>query len=123
MEDAFYHLRDWLDLAERVRVRDGRRCTVARLLGGRCSGVLHVHHVIPRSERPDLELDPDNCITACACHHPTLEAVRRLIVAILSEDPPRCPHRHPYESGRRACEERRRREKLERRAHALQRAA
>jgi len=121
--DPFYNSAAWLELAERVRVRDGHRCTVARLLGGRCSDILHVHHVIPRSERPDLELDEENCITACASHHPTLEAVRRLIVSILDEAPTRCPHRHPYESGRRACEERRRRDALERRARSLSRAA
>jgi hypothetical protein len=79
--------------------------------------------VIPRSERPDLELDEGNCVTACASHHPTLEAVRRLLIAIIGEAPARCPHRHPYESGRRACEERLRREKLERRARQLARAA
>lgn len=119
MEDGFYHSREWLDLAERVRVRDGHRCTVARLLGGRCSGTLHVHHVIPRSERRDLELDEENCITACASHHPTLEAVRRLIVSILSEDPPRCPHKHPYPEGRRRCEEKRKQERIVRKAARL----
>jgi hypothetical protein len=113
MEDGFYHSRDWLELAERVRVRDGHRCTVARLLGGRCSGTLHVHHLIPRSERPDLELDEDNCGTSCASHHPLWESVARTL-RLLHGELPRCPHRHPYESGRRACAEQRRRKMLDR---------
>lgn len=31
---------------------------------------LEVHHVLPFSERPELELDPDNLITLCGdpCH-------------------------------------------------------
>ena len=113
MEDGFYHSHDWLELAERVRVRDGHRCTVARLLGGRCSGTLHVHHLIPRSERPDLELDEDNCGTACASHHPLWEAVARTL-RLLHGELPRCPHKHAYASGRRACEERRRRQMIDR---------
>lgn len=34
------------------------------------SKTLEVHHVIPYSKRPDLELDPGNLVTLCAdpCH-------------------------------------------------------
>jgi hypothetical protein len=46
--------------------------------------------------------DIDNAVTACARHHPMLEALRRRLLA----PPPRCRHRHPYPAGREACERR-----------------
>ncbi len=33
----------------------------------------HVHHVIPRKERPDLALSEDNCEALCAACHNVLE--------------------------------------------------
>jgi 5-methylcytosine-specific restriction endonuclease McrA len=121
--DPFYTSSEWLAVREQALARDRGRCSVARLIGGDCSATLHVHHLKPRKEFPELALDLDNLLTVCASHHPTLEAVRRLLLVMRLDSLPRCTHRHPYESGRRACEERRRRQKLERRAHALQRAA
>lgn len=115
MTDPFYSSPEWNDLREYVLARDARRCTVGRLLGGACSGTLHVHHIEPRSERPDLELDEDNCATACASHHPVWESLARAIRLIHGTELPRCKHQHVYESGRRACDEQRRRKMLERR--------
>jgi 5-methylcytosine-specific restriction protein A len=121
MADAFYSSQPWISVRERVLARDGSRCSVSRLLGGDCGGVPHVHHLQARSERPDLALDEDNLLTVCASHHPTLEAVRRLLRVIRLVDLPPCPHRHPYAEGRRQCERRRRAELLDRRASRLAR--
>lgn len=122
MEDGFYTTPAWRDLRERVLERDGSRCSVGRLLGGDCSGTLHVHHLTPRSERPDLELDEDNCGTSCASHHPTWESVARTLRLLHGELPP-CPHHHPYAEGRRRCDEIRRQRMIERRVARLARAA
>lgn len=100
--DSFYLSPEWLALRERVLHRDRKRCTVARLLGGDCSGVLHVHHIEPRSDRPDLELDEGNCATVCARHHPQWEAARRFVERSRRPLPP-CNHRHPYKEGRIQC--------------------
>lgn len=102
--DSFLSSPEWLTLRDRVLERDGHRCTVARLLGGRCRGALHVNHIIARSERHDLALDEDNCGTACAAHHPQWEALVRALRR--RHEPPRCRHVHPYPQGRRECEER-----------------
>lgn len=121
MTDPFYHSKDWLELRDLVRERDANRCTVARLLGGTCRGVLHVNHILPRSEYPDLELDADNCGTVCASHHPMWEAVARTLRILRGELPP-CGHHHPYRSGREECDRRRRHQMLERRVGRLSRA-
>lgn len=99
--EDFYSSPEWRETRERVKERDGRRCTVARLFGGECSGRLHVHHIEPREERPDLALDEDNLATVCAGHHNTWERLRRE----LTREPkvPPCRHRHPYRTGRLAC--------------------
>lgn len=116
---GFYSSAEWRALRDRVRARDDNRCTVGRLLGGRCSGVLHVHHIEPVDEHPELALDEDNCLTACASHHPRWEAVARALRLATGETLPRCPHRHVYATGRRECEERRRRALVERRLGRL----
>lgn len=100
--DSFYSTLEWASLRDRVLRRDRKRCTVARLLGGDCSDVLHVHHIEPRTERPDLSLDEGNCATVCDRHHPTWEAARRYIERSRRPLPP-CNHRHPYAEGRRQC--------------------
>jgi hypothetical protein len=106
MTDPFYSTAEWLALRDRVRARDGGRCTVARLLGGACAGTVHVHHIEPRADRPDLELDDDNCASVCASHHPKWEAMRRFIERSRRELPP-CGHQHIYASGRAECDRRR----------------
>lgn len=103
----FYSTPEWRALSERVKERDGHRCTVARLIGGQCGGLLHAHHIESLTDRPDLGLKIDNCASVCAVHHPKWERIRRL----LSKEPkvPACRHRHPYRSGREQCENERRR--------------
>lgn len=104
MHTTFYDSPEWKTLRERVLTRDGRRCTVARLLGGPCRGALHVHHIEPVEDRPDLALDEDNCGTACASHHPKWEALRRQLVKRRGWRT--CKHPHRTAEARRICEAR-----------------
>lgn len=106
---SIYDSQEWRDTAAAAKARDGHRCTVARLLGGRCSSVLHAHHLHPVSEG-GAPFDLDNVITACSRHHPTLERMRRFVLRERGIELPPCPHNHPYREGREACERRRRRE-------------
>lgn len=113
----------WRLTSRRARERDGHRCTVARLLGGECSGRLHAHHIRPVTEG-GAPFDLENVGTACASHHPVWEMLRRRLLAALDrevEKPPvlRCRHHHPTAEGRRICERRLLREARER---ELQRA-
>lgn len=102
MDARFYHSPEWRAVAALAIERDGRRCTVSRLLGGSCSPRLHAHHL----DRAGDPLDVDNVATACDRHHPRWEAVRR---AVVERRPPRrrrCPHQHRYPGAREACERR-----------------
>jgi 5-methylcytosine-specific restriction endonuclease McrA len=95
----------WSDLRARVLERDGRRCTVGWLLGGRCARTLDIHHIVPRKEGGAN--DEDNLMTACHHHHPQVEAIRREIMRRRGWR--RCPHRpgtHRYPEGNEACERR-----------------
>lgn len=103
MDESFYKSPEWRALRARVLARDGSRCTVAQLLGGECRGSLHVHHLDRAEER---RLDPDNCGTACASHHPKWEAVRRAIMVQRRPLPP-CRHTHRYAHAQRECDARR----------------
>ena len=95
----------WDEIRARVLERDGNRCTVGWLLGGRCSRHLHTHHIVPR----DLggTDDDDNLLTACARHHPMVEAIRNEIMRRRGWR--RCPHApgtHRYPGAKEACERR-----------------
>lgn len=106
MPSRFYDSPEWRRFRDAVIARDAERCTVGRLLGGDCHPVLHVHHLIPVADG-GAPLDEANAITACARHHPALEALRRSLVRGRSRDSiPRCRHRHPYPGGRAECEAR-----------------
>jgi hypothetical protein len=94
----------WKAVRARARERDGHRCTVGRLLGGDCRGLLHVHHL----DRAADPFDLDNLATVCAAHHPRWEAVRRAVLDQRPRGEWRCPHRHPYPQGREECERRHR---------------
>lgn len=97
MQERWDHIRD------RVLERDQHRCS-GRFLGGECSAVLDVHHIVSRREGGTDALD--NLLTLCHRHHPMLESIRR---AILSRRKPvwkKCPHYHRYDDARRLCEER-----------------
>lgn len=102
----FYNSPEWRDLSERARARDGHRCTVARLLGGPCSEILHAHHVVALADG-GAPLDLDNVLTVCASHHPTLEALRRTIVLRRHPELRPCRHDHRYREGREECRRRR----------------
>lgn len=92
---------DWENTRARILTRDSG-CS-GRFLGGRCSRVLDVHHILPREEGGTDE--DDNLMVLCHVHHPMLEALRR---AILKRSQPRrtCRHRHLYPGAREACERR-----------------
>lgn len=101
-----YDSPEWRAVRDRVLARDGRRCTVGRLLGGPCHPTLHVHHVVPVSEG-GAPFDDDNAVTVCARHHPMLEAIRRAVLARRERPVPKCRHNHRYDHARRECHERR----------------
>lgn len=73
--DPFYHSGPWLAARELALERDHRMCQicVAAFRAGnmrRPRKATIVHHIIPRTERPDLELDLDNLQSVCAtCHN------------------------------------------------------
>lgn len=92
----------WGPLRERILARDRRRCTLGWLAGGPCDDSLHVHHIEPVEERPELAFAEENLVTACGRHHPMLEALRRAIVS--RRAPRRCGHVHRTRFGREACE-------------------
>lgn len=72
--DPFYHSKEWKRVRMVALMRDGGMCQdcMDRMrsgIGCRPNRATMVHHVIPRSERPDLELDPDNLRALCfECH-------------------------------------------------------
>lgn len=107
---SLYGTARWRRLSARARKRDGDRCTVARLLGGDCSGRLHAHHLRPVSEG-GAPFDLDNVVTACSSHHPVLEAFRRRLLGHIdgpAAAPPRphCRHFHRTIAARQECEAR-----------------
>lgn len=102
MEPDFYSTAAWQRLRQQARTRDGHRCTVSRLLGGDCSGLLHAHHIDPA----DDPLDLDNVACVCSHHHPRWESLRRGIMQRREREWKRCPHRHRYAQGRAECEKR-----------------
>lgn len=105
--DWVYNTPDWRGAVVLVRERDEGRCTVCRLLGGPCSGRLHVHHIVPLEEG-GAKFDLDNLGTVCARHHPMWESLRRELVRRLTAAPeiPRCPHPHRTAEARQQCEAR-----------------
>lgn len=94
-------MENWEDTRARIIARDGG-CS-GRFLGGICSEVIDVHHILPRGEGGTNE--DENLMALCHVHHPTLEALRR---ALLKRRQPRrvCRHRHVYPGAREACERR-----------------
>lgn len=72
--DPFYHRKEWKRIRETALQRDRGMCRdcMERMkseTGFRPHRATMVHHVIPRSERPDLELDLGNLVSLCAeCH-------------------------------------------------------
>lgn len=72
--DPFYHSTEWKRVRAAALMRDGGMCQICmqRLRDGygiKPRRATMVHHIIPRSERPDLELQLDNLVSLCArCH-------------------------------------------------------
>ncbi len=72
--DPFYHTKEWKRIRKDALQRDGGMCQdcmdrMRAEIGYKPKRSTMVHHIIPRSERPDLELDPDNLRALCAeCH-------------------------------------------------------
>lgn len=72
--DPFYTSARWLRVRARALARDHGICQIC-LAAFRAGYMLRprkatiVHHIIPRTERPDLELDLDNLQSVCATHH------------------------------------------------------
>lgn len=101
--DQLYRTPEWAEARDAALERDGRRCTVARLLGGPCHRTLDVHHLTPVAEGGD-PFDLDNLVTACHRHHPMLERMRRYLLRAQARR--RCGHAHRYDHARRECERR-----------------
>ncbi len=72
--DPFYHSREWKRIRQMALQRDGGMCQncMERMregIGIRPHRATMVHHIIPRTERPDLALVLDNLRSLCAeCH-------------------------------------------------------
>lgn len=63
--DPFYLSRPWKLAREAVLMRDSYRCQVCLRRWAKT-----VHHKIPRLQRPDLALEPDNLEAICTvCHN------------------------------------------------------
>ena len=95
----------WTEIRARVLARE-QACN-GRFLGGPCSAVLDVHHIRPRDEG-GTDAD-DNLMVLCHRHHPTIESLRRAILARRGQAWKRCPHpagTHRYKGARDACERR-----------------
>lgn len=106
MARDLYHTAAWRKLREAALRRDGNRCGIGRLLGGECSGVLMVHHLVPVNEGGPLLPELDGVLTVCASHHPRLHAFRRAVLTRSEPSWKRCTHHHPYPHGRYQCERR-----------------
>lgn len=98
----------WLETRARILARDGG-CS-GRFLGGECSAVLDVHHIVPRDLGGTDE--DDNLMVVCHSHHPQVEAMRRAILERRGWR--RCPHptSHRTREARLLCERRLNRDRL-----------
>ena len=72
--DPFYHRKEWKRVRAQALARDHGMCCdcmdrMKSETGFKPNRATMVHHIIPRSERPDLELVLDNLRSLCAeCH-------------------------------------------------------
>lgn len=74
LSDPFYHSAAWKKARKARLMLDHGMCTAcmeefARGERMRPQRATMVHHVLPRSERPDLELDIGNMRSLCDMHH------------------------------------------------------
>lgn len=68
MSNRFYASKAWLDCRGDVLIRDRYQCVECRNKG-KITLATDVDHILPREQRPDLELDRDNCQSLCKPHH------------------------------------------------------
>lgn len=54
-----------------VLERDSNQCQAIRM-GGECAGPLDVHEIIRRSQWPEGQYVPANCVAVCRRHHDVL---------------------------------------------------
>lgn len=72
--DPFYHSKEWKRIRKDALQRDGGMCQdcmdrMRAEIGYKPKRATMVHHIIPRSERPDLALVMDNLRSLCSgCH-------------------------------------------------------
>lgn len=55
-----------------VKLRDQNQCQawVRKLVPSHsCNGIIHVHHIVPRSRSRNLYVDPSNLVCLCEEHH------------------------------------------------------
>lgn len=73
--DPFYHSEAWKRARRQALIRDHGMCRdcMERFEAGftvRPNRATMVHHIVPRSERPDLSLALDNLCSLCdSCHN------------------------------------------------------
>jgi hypothetical protein len=77
------------------------RCAVHELIGTDCAGPISRHHVHPVALGGG---ELGRTVQCCSRHHPMLEALARR--AYGAPGYRRCPHAHPTQEGRLACERR-----------------
>lgn len=80
--DPFYSSGAWRAVRELALQRDLGVCQdcLQEWLKGRCDRVRDaemVHHIIPRTQCPERELDLDNLISLCSQHHEDRHPERR----------------------------------------------
>lgn len=85
----------------RFRALPRDSCAVYELLGGECAGDVAHHHVHPLALGGD---DDGRTVSVCARHHAFLEPLARKVYG--TPERRRCPHFHPTQAGREACERR-----------------
>lgn len=63
-QGGFYWSQPWRELRQKILLRDGLACVCCG--EGKSPGKpLHVDHIIPRSIRPDLDMEPSNLQVLC----------------------------------------------------------
>lgn len=72
----------YLEWAESVRERDGRKC---RIGNSNCHYILEVHHILSWREYPELRFNINNGITLCRAHHPRKRAEEKRLIPVFQE--------------------------------------
>ena len=79
---SFYKSHKWERKRKAILRRDEYLCRQCRRFG-RTTSANTVHHIHPREERPDLELDDRNLISLCAaCHDGMHDRITGALTAV-----------------------------------------